>query len=87
MPELDQRLASCFATVFPDLSENEIPRASYTSVANWDSLATVTLVSVIEEEFKVSIHPEDFELMISFELVLDCLRRRTANAKHTFFER
>jgi acyl carrier protein len=79
MPELDQRLAGCFATVFPDLSEGEIPRASHTSVANWDSLATVTLVSVIEEEFNVPIRPEDFEFMISFELVLDCLRRRTGN--------
>lgn len=79
MPELEERLAGCFAVVFPDLRAGEIPRASHTSVANWDSLATVTLVSVIEEEFNLPIPAEDFESMISFELVLDCLRRRTVN--------
>ena len=79
MPEIQGRLTSCFATVFPSLSEGEIQRASHSSVANWDSLATVTLVSVIEEEFSVAIPPEDFEYMISFELVLDCLKRRTGN--------
>jgi len=79
MPELQTRLASCFAAVFPTLDESEIQRASHTSVANWDSLATVTLVSVVEEEFGVSIPPEDFEYMISFDLVLDCLKRRTVN--------
>jgi acyl carrier protein len=79
MPEIQERLQSCFATVFPGLSAAEIPRASHTSVANWDSLATVTLVSVIEEEFSISIPPEDFEYMISFELVMDCLKRRAGN--------
>ena len=79
MPEIQERLKSCFATVFPSLSADEIPRASHTSVANWDSLATVTLVSVIEEEFDVQIPADDFEFMISFDLVLDCLRRRAGN--------
>lgn len=79
MPELQTRLVGCFATVFPTLDESEIQRASHTSVANWDSLATVTLVSVVEEEFGLSIPPEDFEYMISFDLVLDCLQRITRN--------
>jgi len=79
MPELRRRLVDCFATVFPTLDETEILRARHTSVANWDSLATVTLISVIEEEFDVSIPREDFEYMISFDLVLECLKRRTVN--------
>ena len=68
---------NCFAAVFADLNNNEIQRASHTSVAKWDSLATVTLVSVIEEEFNVSVPPEDFEYFISFYLLLDFLKRRT----------
>ena len=79
MPELQARLAGCFATVFPNLDADEILRASHASVANWDSLATVTLVSVVEEEFGVSIPPEEFEYMISFDLVLDFVKRRSAN--------
>lgn len=79
MPEIEQRLTSCFATVFPELGESEIQRASHTSVANWDSLATVTLISVIEEEFNLSVPPDDFEYMISFELVRECLKRKIGN--------
>ncbi len=79
MPEIEQRLVSCLAAVFPGLSRTEIQRASNTSVASWDSLATMTLISVIEEEFNVSIPAEDIEYMISFELVLECLRKRTGN--------
>jgi acyl carrier protein len=49
-------------------------------VATWDSLATVTLVSVLEEEFGVAIAPEDYENMISFELVRECLKDIIINA-------
>lgn len=79
MPDLEERLASCFAVAFPDLDAAEIKRASNTSVATWDSLATVTLISLIEEEFKVSLPPEDFEYLVSFDLTADCVKRRTGN--------
>lgn len=79
MPDLEERLAGCFAVVFPELGAEEIKRASNSSVATWDSLATVTLISLIEEEFKMSLPPEDFEYLVSFDLTADCLKRRTAN--------
>jgi len=68
------RLIECFAVVFPELSEEEIPRASVTSVANWDSVASVTLMSVIEEEFGVELDAEGLEQLVSFELMLDHLQ-------------
>jgi acyl carrier protein len=79
MPDLEDRLASCFAVAFPELTAEEIKRASNASVATWDSLATVTLISLIEEEFKISLPPEDFEYLVSFDLTADCLKRRTGN--------
>lgn len=80
MSNNQERLIECFRLVFPNLQTDEILRASTTSVANWDSLATVTLVSVIEEEFGVTVMPEEYDLMVSFELVSDCLEGKTANA-------
>jgi acyl carrier protein len=68
------RLGRCFAAVFPDLGPAEIPRASLTSVATWDSLASITLLSVLEEEFGVQIDPGEFAELVSFELILDYLR-------------
>jgi acyl carrier protein len=80
MPNLDERLIKCFDVVFPNLSPAEVPRASSASIATWDSLATVTLVSVIEEEFAVTIMPEEFENFVSFELIRECLKDKAANA-------
>jgi acyl carrier protein len=48
-------------------------------VAAWDSLATMTLVSVIEEEFGVAVSPEDYESVASFELVKAYIAGKTDN--------
>jgi len=76
MDNLQPRLERCFAAVFPDLGPQEIPRASIGSVAAWDSLATITLFTVLEEEFHVPIDPADADNLVSFELILDHLESR-----------
>jgi acyl carrier protein len=68
-----QRLNRCFAGVFPDLSEREIPKASVKSVGSWDSIATLTLVSVIEEEFGVRFTPEQIDKFTSYDSILRLL--------------
>jgi acyl carrier protein len=68
------RLANCFAAVFPYLSSNEIPRASLTTVAEWDSLALVTLIGVVEEEFHITLPVDDMVRLCSFEAILEHLR-------------
>lgn len=80
MSNEEERLTECFRSVFPDLSSDEIPRASSASVATWDSLATVTLVSLIEEEFGVTISPDEYEYLVSFDLARECLKSKTVNA-------
>lgn len=80
MSNVEERLKECFSTVFPNLSSDEILRSSAVSVATWDSLATVTLVSIIEEEFGVTIAPEEYEYIASFDLVNQCLKSKTVNA-------
>ncbi len=37
-------------------------------------MASITLVSVIEEELGTEIDPDDLEQLVSFELVLDYLQ-------------
>jgi acyl carrier protein len=68
------RLVKCFAAVFPRLSPEEIERANINSISAWDSLATLTLTSLIEEEFGVSIDPRDREDLVSFDLIVAYLR-------------
>jgi acyl carrier protein len=79
MDDLRERLTRCFSAVFPDLGHDEIPHASAASVGAWDSLATITLVTVLEEEFGLPLPPEDVEQLSSFELVLDYLEAKQAH--------
>jgi len=64
--DVRDRLAQCFVAVFPDLSAEQAASASNETLATWDSLATVTLVNLIEEEFRLQIDPEDFGEIQSF---------------------
>jgi len=75
MADLTSRLTNCFATVFPELSQREIPFAAIGSLASWDSVAGITLFSLIEEEFGITILPDDVVDLVSFELILDYLQK------------
>lgn len=74
MDELEKRLASCFLTVFPELPCDEITHASPTTVRAWDSVAVVTLIAVVEEEFGINIEVEDPGQFDSFQRFLTYLR-------------
>jgi acyl carrier protein len=74
MGELHGRLVRCFQAVFPTLSDREAPSASVTSVRGWDSLATIKLVALVEEEFGVSVPVEELGRFVSFPLIVDYLR-------------
>lgn len=74
MDEKQRRLADCFAAVFPELSKEEILQASSSTVKSWDSVAVVTLLAVIEEEFGVTIGDEDPSKFDSFQHILSYLQ-------------
>ncbi|MBN1514482.1 MAG: acyl carrier protein [Phycisphaerae bacterium] len=76
MNELNERLIRCFSIVFPDLPADQIPRASVSAVAQWDSLATLNLVGVLEEEFQIRFGADDLPSLLSFELIRDRLSER-----------
>jgi len=67
------RLSRCLAAYFSGLSPQEIPRASMATVGEWDSMASVTLIAIVAEEFGREIAQEDYEKFVSYELILDYL--------------
>jgi acyl carrier protein len=69
MPDVDDRLTRCFASVFPGLSPEEIRAASIESVPTWDSLAAVTLVAVLEQEFDTQIDIMELPELTSYDAV------------------
>ena len=66
MADVQARLRQCFEAVFPDLTPEEVERASPDTVAAWDSLANVTLMTLVEDEFNVEISEEDLARLRSF---------------------
>lgn len=76
MDELEERVMSCFANVFPDVPRSELTRASQASLARWDSVMHVTLLVALAEEFQFDVDFEVAEELRSFALVVDYVRTR-----------
>lgn len=76
MNDIAQRVAVCFSNIFPDLKTEDIPRASSATLASWDSVAQVTLLSSIAEEFGVELEMADFEELVSYALIVDYLEEK-----------
>ncbi len=73
-----ERLVSCFHTVFSTLDRSAIPHATPDTVAGWDSVAHVTLLSLVGEEFGIDIDFDEFEEAVSFASILERVRLATA---------
>jgi acyl carrier protein len=78
--ELDDRLVRCFSSVFPTLTGEEIRAANVTSLVDFDSLAGVTLVAVIDEEFGVEIDLEGLLELGTFQTILQYLRKQSQSS-------
>ena len=76
MDETRQRLTNCFQVVFPDLPAPEIASASTATVTAWDSVAAITLMNVIEDEFGFEMDLDDLADLDSFEKVYSYLQKR-----------
>ncbi len=74
MDELSTKLTRCFTTVFPGLDPSRAAAASVETVPEWDSVAQITLLTVIGEEFGFEPDFERFEGATSFASILDRLR-------------
>ena len=67
MSDVESRLVRCFQTVFPELREAQVPLATQDSVKTWDSLHTLSLVTVIEDEFHIQLDLDRPADLVSFE--------------------
>jgi len=80
MNDFNERLATCFSAVFPNRSREEIVSASRDSIAEWDSLAAITLLSLVQQEFDTDLDLFDLERLDSFRLILDHLQENVGAA-------
>jgi acyl carrier protein len=73
MADVESRLVGCFLSVFPQLSAADIRSASQERLEQWDSVAAITLVNVIEEEFSTQIDYDSLPDLDTFAKVLNYL--------------
>ena len=67
MADLDERLVRCILSVFPTLTREGARAAEMELLMDADSLAAVTLVALIDEEFEVDIDLEGLLKLGSFD--------------------
>ena len=77
MIDLEARLIRCMRTVFPALSEDQAREASQDNVEAWDSVAMLTLLTVVEEEFEMTADYDRVEELASFSGLLRYLREQS----------
>lgn len=78
MSERESQLIRCFSCVFPDLPQERIPSARAQSLEAWDSLASITLVAVVQETFGIQIDLLDLPELDSFDAFRGYLDRHAA---------
>jgi acyl carrier protein len=79
MDNVEQRLQTVFAAVFPDLPAEKIRTASQESVATWDSIAAITLINLIEEEFGIEMDFDDVADLTSFSRIAEYLKGKLSH--------
>lgn len=74
MDDIRDKLARCFALAFPKLDPSKYATASVQTVSEWDSIAQLTLLTLISEEFGREMDFEEFDGATSFEELLHILQ-------------
>lgn len=87
MVDLDDRLVHCISSAFPGLTDQEIRTAGVEQLAELDSLAAVTLVALIDQEFGVNLDLEGLLKFGSLAQLCQYLREQPASSETVDMQR
>lgn len=73
MPEVRESLRDCFRTTFPSVPTGSLETLAPERDAVWDSLASLTLVMLVEERFGVRIPTDEIPRLLSFDAMASYL--------------
>lgn len=76
MTELGKRLTSCFLSVLPNLTAEEISKINVTALSDLDSWASATLVAVIDEDFGVQLSLDHLWELGTFQAIQQYLAQQ-----------
>ena len=79
MDSVNVRLAKCFRAVLPEYS-GDIEQVRPADSGEWDSLAAVSLLLAIREEFDIHVPPQDLDRLVSFKSAEQYISQRVSNS-------
>jgi acyl carrier protein len=79
MTEHAARLERCLQRVFPDFPADQLRTATMAAVPQWDSLATLSLVAMVEEEFQIEFALDRLGMLTSFATIEQEVTRALEN--------
>jgi phosphopantetheine binding protein len=78
--EIEVKLDHCFSLAFPRMDPGRRAYASVENTSEWDSLAQVTLLTLVGEEFGIEIDFEEFDGATSFAALASRIGKLSAGA-------
>jgi acyl carrier protein len=63
----NSRLERIFKQILPVPPGFDVERASKDTLGAWDSIAHINLILAIEQEFRITLTPEEASVALSFE--------------------
>ncbi|MCW2855956.1 MAG: hypothetical protein JWR52_1571 [Marmoricola sp.] len=73
---LETAILECARTVFPDLTDVELLAATRQDLPEWDSLATLSLITLVEETLDIMLDDEEVQEFTSVASIQAVLAKR-----------
>lgn len=73
---LNERLNLILEDILELEGSEEMESLSMISYPNWDSLAQLSILSALEEEFSIKISIKDFEMISSYKSIQNLLKEK-----------
>jgi acyl carrier protein len=70
---VERRLKNCFELALPQIEASRLTASTSDTVEGWDSVATLMLVSTVEEEFGISVGFDRLAELTSYAAFRDYL--------------
>lgn len=84
MTALKDRVADCFCALFPNHSREVLLVSSRESIPEWDSLASITLITLLEQELQINFDLSQIEHLNSVAAVLDYVNSHSTTHEHRY---
>jgi len=73
MSDIEQKTKNILTIVLKLNSDTSVQNATMESISSWDSMALLSIVTAIENEFDIFIDAAEAEHLVSYEKIIDFL--------------